>query len=213
MKITVFISGRGSTLNALLEKDSNSYQIVQVISNKPEALGLHYAQTHNIPTFILNIDDFHTSKALNILNTYNPDLIILSGFMRILPASFLKNYANRIINIHPSLLPKYKGLHTHQRVIEAKEKYHGASIHFVIPALDEGPLIAQVRIKIPENSNPSALADYLLPFEHLLMTQVVEQIASGDIQLPKGETLSHEKALYFKGIYTEGTPKLILQKT
>ena len=145
-KTIVFISGNGSNLQNIIEKievDFIKMDIIAVISDNPEAKGLIKAQAAGIKTLIINTSDEYINRLFVLIDSHPIDLIILSGFMKILPKSFTDKYRGKIINLHPSLLPKFKGLNTHEKVLDSKEKYHGASVHFVTSELDSGPIIIQ----------------------------------------------------------------------
>jgi phosphoribosylglycinamide formyltransferase 1 len=189
MQFVVLISGRGSNLAAIIDAVS-SYQITGslagVISDNPEAPGLAYAKAHNIPTYVveqksyMNTARFEANLA-QIINQLDTNLIVLAGFMKILSTNFVRNYLGKIINIHPSLLPKYKGLNTHERALEAGDTQHGASVHFVTADLDSGPVIAYSEVPISATDNPSSLESKVLLKEHILYPQVIQWFASGDI--------------------------------
>ena len=172
MKIVVFISGRGSNLNALLD-DENGYKVSHVICNRREAKGLQLAQNRGVTnTFI----DWSNSKqaesiASTVIEEETPGLIVLAGFMRILSTEFTAKYKNKIINIHPSLLPDYPGLNTHQRVLDDNKSMHGASVHFVDGLLDHGQVISQTHIKVQPNDTATSLANKLISKEHKLGKQ------------------------------------------
>jgi len=145
----VLISGSGSNLQSLIDESKNiNLEISCVISNNPDAYGLERAKKANIETKILDHNEFSSRESYDeslkeIIEKFNPEVIILAGFMRILTANFVNHFLGKVLNIHPSLLPKYPGLHTHQRAIDAGDKAHGVSVHFVTPELDGGPIIAQ----------------------------------------------------------------------
>ena len=175
-KIVVLISGSGSNLQAIIENCNAKYinaEIISVISNNPNAYGLERAASANIDSIVINNKDFISrdhfdSKLIKILDDLNPDLIILAGFMRILTEKLTNKYIGKIINIHPSLLPKYPGLNTHERVIENQDLVHGVSIHFVSSKLDCGPLIAQGEIKTKKHDDIRHLVERIHKVEHLI---------------------------------------------
>ena len=196
LRVVVLISGNGSNLQAIIDKivvDNIAAEIVAVISNKADAYGLTRAKNAGIPVEIINHvdhesrDDFDKTLQ-NIIDNYQADLVVLAGFMRILTNDFVNHYAGRMINIHPSLLPKYQGLHTHRRVLESGEKEHGASVHFVTPELDSGPVILQAKIQIEENDTEDSLAQRVHQVEHLIYPQVVKWFAEQRLSL-EGETV------------------------
>lgn len=182
MRVVVFISGRGSNLQALLEQQNN-YTISHVISNCSQAAGLQIAQDYGVATTVISWRDPKQAetKALALLNDINPDLIVLAGFMRVLSADFVSNFPFKIINIHPSLLPLYPGLNTHQRALNNQQSIHGATVHFVDQYLDQGRSISQCQIKITAEDTAETLAHRLLSKEHQLLTTTVNKIASGEI--------------------------------
>ncbi len=184
----VLISGNGSNLQAIIDNsDKISINIQCVISDNKNALGLQRAKKANIATHI--IDSSHKSSAefdnelINFIDNLAPSLLILAGFMRILTTKFIKKYLGKTINIHPSLLPKFKGLNTHQRAIDNKEKIHGASIHFVNNKLDSGAIIAQKIINIDANDNKVTLADKVLAQEHKLYSEVISWFSTNRLKL------------------------------
>lgn len=182
MRIVVFISGRGSNLRALLEQQKH-YTVVHVISNRSQAAGLQIARDDAIPSTVIPWNDCQQAenRALEILHEINPDLIVLAGFMRVLSADFVANFPRKIINIHPSLLPLYPGLNTHQRALDDGRTQHGATVHYVDQHLDRGHSISQCHIKITAKDNAETLATRLLSKEHKLLTTTVDHIATGQI--------------------------------
>ena len=195
LKIAVFISGTGSNLASILKnQDKYHYQVVLVVSNKANAKGLEFAKQYDVPVFTFKWDkkDTYLTIVQNQLQKYHVDLLVLAGFMRILPSDFINSYKNRIINIHPSLLPKYKGLHTHQQVIDNTDNIHGATVHYVTAELDAGKIIAQVKIKVPKNCDADTLAAALLFREHSLFPYTIGLIAENRVQW-------RDDKLYFDG--------------
>ena len=187
--IVVLISGKGTNLQALIDAShESSYRISAVISSKPNAIGLSRAATSGIDTYVLEPESFNSklefeeSLATRICEI-NPKLIVLAGYMRVLGPQFIKLFHGRIINIHPSLLPEYPGLNTHQRVLEDKKKIHGVSVHLVTEDLDGGPIIVQDRVDVLPDDTAESLARRALEREHIVYPQVVESIATGKIQL------------------------------
>ena len=166
--------------------------IAGVISNRPDAAGLTFASEAGIATRVVAHDDFAERDAFDAalaeaIDAFRPQLIVLAGFMRILGDAFINRFCGRMINVHPSLLPDFRGLHTHRRALEAGRKVHGASVHFVTPELDSGPVIAQVRIPVLPDDTPETLAARLLPHEHRLLPAVVELIATSRIEWRDGQ--------------------------
>lgn len=189
-KLAVLISGNGSNLQAIIDasKRGYPYDICVVLSNRTNVLGLTRATQAGIPTETLPHGSFqdreHFDRTLiERLDAYQPDLIVLAGFMRILSPIFINHYRNKIINIHPSLLPKYPGLDTHQRVIEAFDSEHGITIHFVTDELDGGPIIAQATFKINEDDTAESLEYKGHQIEHQMYPVIIRWIAEGRIQI------------------------------
>ena len=181
INIAVFISGRGSNLKSLIKhyKTKNPIIVVKlVISNKPKAKGLIYAKRSKIKSIVENFRNksFSEKKLLKKLSIHKIDLICLAGFMKILSKNFIKKFNNPILNIHPSLLPKYKGLNTHKRVIKKKEKYSGATVHLVSEKLDSGKIVLQKKIKISKNENEETLEKKVLKIEHVLYPKAIKKL-------------------------------------
>ena len=179
----IFISGRGTNLKSLISfshKKISPIKIDLVFSNKRKASGLKFAKEKKIKILLLNKKFFYNSerKLVKILNEKNIELICLAGFMKILSSNFIKRFKGRIINIHPSLLPKYKGLNTHKRVLEKKENYTGCSVHFVNSKLDSGKIILQKKVKILKKDNEKKLAKRVLSLEHKVYPQAIMKIFS-----------------------------------
>jgi len=190
-RIVVLISGNGSNLQSIIDEVHNQpfpARIVAVISNKSEAFGLERAKKQGIESICIPHGDFKTRQEFDKtlqenIASFNPDLIVLAGFMRILSTSFIRFFKNKIINIHPSLLPKYPGLDTHRRALEAKDKEHGCSIHLVTEELDAGPIIAQSKLTITMNETERNLKSKVQTLEHQLYPNIVKKICSGEIHL------------------------------
>ncbi|MCF6318906.1 MAG: phosphoribosylglycinamide formyltransferase [Proteobacteria bacterium] len=192
-KIAVFISGTGSNLQSIIEKQAKyPYQVSLVFCNNEQAKGLEIARTYDIPTYIFkwDKDDVNLTKIHNRIRQANCQLIVLAGFMKILPKGFIESFKNQIINIHPSLLPKYPGLHTHQQVLDNGDKVHGATVHYVNAQLDAGKIISQSRIEILDDDNKDTLAARLLFREHSLLPHTISIIAQNRVKW-------HENELYF----------------
>lgn len=193
-KATVLISGNGSNLQALIDaRDQGRLDIdlVNVISNKADARGLERAARAKIPSTILDHRGFSDrnefDRALAVVTSAaKPDLVILAGFMRIIGPGMLDHFAGRIINLHPSLLPLYRGTDTYQRAIDAGDSEHGASIHFVTEELDGGPVISQVRIPVLANDDKDSLAARLAPMEHRLLVSTIELFSWHDVECRNG---------------------------
>lgn len=187
--IVVLISGKGTNLQALIDASHrSSYKISAVISNKAQAIGLSRAEISGIDTYVIEQEsfdsklEFEESLATRI-SEINPKLIVLAGFMKVLGPQFVKLFRGKIINIHPSLLPEYPGLNTHQRVLEDNKKIHGVSVHLVTEDLDGGPIIAQDSVHVLPNDTAESLAKRVLEREHIIYPKVVESLAVGKIQL------------------------------
>lgn len=176
------ISGRGTNLAALIRaRDAGELPVALsgVISNRPEAPGLALAADAHIPTRIVDHRDFpdrasHDAAVAAALDDFAPELIVMAGYLRILTDEFVRRYLGRLINLHPSLLPRYPGLGTHQAVLDHGDREHGASVHFVTPELDAGPVIAAVRMPVRADDDAHSLARRLLPLEHRLLVRTVE---------------------------------------
>ena len=201
LPLVVLISGSGSNLQAIIDRIGQGLpaRIEAVISNQPSAFGLERARLAGIETRVLDHRDYpereHYDQALgDLVSSFNPKLIILAGFMRILSPGFVRRFQGRMLNIHPSLLPRYRGLHTHQRALDAGDDEHGASVHFVTDELDGGPLILQARVDIEPGDDADTLAARVLTREHIIYPRVIEWIAEGRLRL------KHEQVLM------DGTP-------
>lgn len=194
-RVVVLLSGSGSNLQALIDTQaSSSYEIVAVISNKQDAFGLQRAAKHGIATETLSHRDFASresfdSKLAKLVDSFKPDLVVLAGFMRILTAPFVALFAGRLVNIHPSLLPEFPGMNTHQRALDAGVSEHGASVHFVTEELDGGPVIARRKVSVTADDTAESLAAKVLTEEHKLYPEVVEWFARGELSLTAGQAL------------------------
>lgn len=180
-KIVILISGRGSNMEALIAaRDAGTLpvNIVAVISNRVEAEGLETAAKSGITTHFINHKAFagreaFDSRLAQCIDEFEPDLVVLAGFMRILSDGFVRHYEGRLINIHPSLLPSFPGLHTHQRALEEGVRIHGCTVHFVTPALDNGPIIVQAAVPVLPGDTEEALAERVLREEHRVYPQAI----------------------------------------
>ena len=182
----VFISGRGSNLKSLVnffKKKNSPIFIKLIVSNNPKAKGLIYAQKSKIKKYIVKVKnkEILEKNLLKKLLSNNINLICLAGFMKILSGNFIKNFTKPILNIHPSLLPKYKGLNTHERVIKNKEKYSGSTVHLVNAKLDSGKIILQSEIKISKNENEKSLERKVLKIEHKLYPKAIEKFINSNL--------------------------------
>ena len=191
MRIVCLISGGGTNLQALIDWQANGLlgdaRIVAVISNTAAALGLERAGNAGIPTKILSQRDFSNRCAfdhalIQFIDVYEPNLVVLAGFMRILTSGFVTHYERRLINIHPSLLPKYKGLNTHKRALGAGDKNAGATVHWVTPELDAGDIIRQVKVPISREDTEETLKAKVLNAEHSLYPSVIRDLSLGLIK-------------------------------
>lgn len=191
LPLVALISGSGSNLQAILDGVSAGtlpVDIRAVISNEPAAFGLQRAAKAGIPTRVLGHRGFPSRAAYDqalreLLDDFAPGLVVLAGFMRILTPDLVGAYRGRMLNIHPSLLPHYRGLHTHQRVLEAGDRLHGASVHFVTEELDGGPLILQIRVPVEDGDDPERLGARVLRHEHRIYPQVIRWFAEGRLRL------------------------------
>jgi phosphoribosylglycinamide formyltransferase-1 len=199
-KVVVLISGSGSNLQALLDslEPGNPAHICAVISNRAEAYGLTRAAQAGITTRVLDHRHFEGREAFDaalveLIDSFDADLVVLAGFMRILTPTFVRHYAGRLLNIHPSLLPKYKGLHTHQRALEAGDREHGCSVHFVTEELDGGPLVVQAVVPVQADDTAETLAQRVHQQEHRIYPMAMRWFAEQRLRLtPDGAMLDGE---------------------
>lgn len=202
MAIIVLISGNGSNLQAMIDA---GISISAVVSNNPHAFGLTRAAQANIPTHTLNHTDYSSRKTFDqaliaLIDQYQPTLVVLAGFMRILSEDFVNHFYGFLINIHPSLLPKHRGLDTHRRVLAEGDKVHGISIHYVSNDLDAGPLIAQAQIEVYPNDTEASLKTKTQKLEHRLYPDIITKINDGRICLTQDQVLFDGKPLASTGI-------------
>jgi len=189
--VVVLLSGTGSNLQAMIDSFKgvdNPVRIRAVISNRADAFGLQRARDAGIEARVLDHKAFEGREAfdaalIELIDTFQPKLVVLAGFMRILSATFVRHYQGRLLNIHPSLLPLYKGLHTHQRVLEAGDSEHGCSVHFVTEELDGGPLVVQAVIPVELNDSPASLAHRVHAQEHEIYPLAIRWFAEGRLSL------------------------------
>lgn len=201
LPVAVLVSGRGSNLAALIEAreaDGLPVEFTLVASDKADAPALRHAEAHGIPTLALDPKSFASRREFDEALFANvaasgAQLVVLAGYMRIIDASVTAAWAGRMINIHPSLLPKYRGLHTHRRAIKAGDAEHGTSVHFVSAELDGGPVIAQAHIEVLDDDTEETLAERLLPREHRLLVACVDAIARGAVRECDGKVLFHDR--------------------
>lgn len=194
-KIVILISGRGSNMEALIAaRDAGQLpvEIAAVISNRADAKGLETATAAGIATRVVDHKQFDGREAFDAalaecIDGFAPDLVVLAGFMRILTEGFVRHYDGRLINIHPSLLPSFPGLHTHQKAIDEGVRIHGCTVHFVTPALDHGPVILQAAVPVLDGDDAATLATRVLRQEHRIYPQAVRWFAEGRISLVEGK--------------------------
>jgi len=187
LRLVVLISGRGSNFIAIHKAIAEQHiraDIVAVISNRADAAGLDYAKQAGIPTHVIEHQGFPDRESfdremMRVIDSYQPGLVVLAGFMRILSGAFVRHYRGRLINIHPSLLPKYPGLNTHQRAIDAGEQVHGATVHFVEEEVDSGEIIIQAKVPVLASDTKEKLAARVLEQEHRIYPAAVRWIADG----------------------------------
>ena len=186
-RITVLVSGRGSNLAALLaamREGALVGEITRVIANNPDATGVAVARTHGVETTVLDHREFTSREAFDTalalaVDGERPDLVVLAGFMRVLGAPFVRRYADRLLNVHPSLLPLYPGLHTHRRALADGARIHGCTVHFVTPEVDVGPIIAQGAVPVQDDDDEASLAARVLAQEHVLLPAAVRWFCEG----------------------------------
>ena len=186
--IVILISGRGSNMQALVQAAIPGTQVAAVISNRADAAGLAWAAAQGLATAGLSHRDYHSREdydaaLMALIDTYAPDLVVLAGFMRILTPAFCRHYQGRLINIHPSLLPAFTGLDTHQRALEAGCRVAGCTVHFVTPELDCGPVIVQGAVPVLDNDTAATLAERVLAVEHQVLPQAVADFVSGSLSI------------------------------
>ena len=190
-RIVILLSGRGSNLQAIHQACSTEgwpAQVVAVISNRPTAEGLAWAAAQGLATVALDHRQQASREAFDAalaqsIDAFAPDLVVLAGFMRILGDAFVLRYAGRLLNIHPSLLPAFAGLHTHQRAIDAGCKLAGCTVHFVTPTLDHGPIVAQALVPVLPDDTAGSLSDRVLAAEHVIYPRAVRWFVEGQLRL------------------------------
>jgi phosphoribosylglycinamide formyltransferase-1 len=190
-RTAILISGRGSNMRALIEaarRPSYPAEIVLVLANRREAEGLDHARDHGVATAVVDHKIYAGREAFEgslqaMLVAHRIELLCLAGFMRLLTAGFVASWHGRILNIHPALLPAYRGLNTHARALADGVKIHGCTVHFVVPAVDEGPIIAQAAVAVCDDDSPATLSARVLQQEHQLYPLALELVASGQIEV------------------------------
>lgn len=200
-KIVILISGRGSNMQAILEAKLPC-TIAAVISNRADATGLEVAQARGIPIHVVAHRDYADRELFDAMltktiDTYQPDFVVLAGFMRILTATFVHHYHGKLINIHPSLLPAYSGMHTHARALQDGVKIHGCTVHFVTPDLDHGPIIIQAAVPVLSDDTEQSLSKRVLHEEHRIYPQALRWLCNDQVILnDQGKvTLPHRKQI------------------
>ncbi len=196
-KVVVLISGRGSNMLSLLDAhDDPSFpaEIVAVIANRPDASGLEKAAARNVATAVVDHKLYSSRENFEreldeTIRSYSPDWVCLAGFMRILTPWFVERWSGRLLNIHPSLLPLFRGTHTHRQAIDAGVRIHGCTVHFVVPELDAGPIIAQAAVPVRPDDTEESLADRVLAQEHILYPQALASVARGKARLESGKVV------------------------
>jgi phosphoribosylglycinamide formyltransferase-1 len=195
-RVAVLISGRGSNMVSLIEAAHDpAYpaEIVLVLSNRADAAGLPHARAQGITTAVVDHAPFGQDREAferavqAVLDEHRIDIVCLAGFMRLFTPWLVRRWEGRMLNIHPALLPAFKGLHTHERALAAGVKEHGATVHFVVPEMDAGPIIAQGRVKVADDDSPDTLAARVLAEEHRLYPQALKRVALGQVTLVDGE--------------------------
>lgn len=209
-RVVALISGRGSNLQALIDAAQRGglpARLVAVISNRPEAAGLERAQHAGIETTAIDHTKFPDRDSFDralreTIDRFEPHLVVLAGFMRILGADIVDHYAGRMLNIHPSLLPRYRGLDTHQRALDAGDTVHGCSVHFVTNELDGGPVIVQAQVPVIDGDNADTLADRVLTQEHVIYPLAVRWFAEGRLQMKDNRVLLDGLPLAHPPVFT-----------
>ena len=191
LSLAVLLSGNGTNFQSIVDSIENGHlkaAIKIVISNKKDAFGLKRAENHSIKNLVIDHKDFEDRKSYDqklkeVIQEESVDFIILAGFMRILGSDFVKNFPNKIINIHPSLLPKYPGLNTHKKVIENKDKEHGVTVHLVDEGLDSGPIIGFIKIKVDDKEKENDLINKIHKIEHFIYPEILSELQEGRISI------------------------------
>ncbi|USU15441.1 phosphoribosylglycinamide formyltransferase [Paraburkholderia fungorum] len=190
-KLVILISGRGSNMEAIVRACADEgwpAQVAAVIANRPDAAGLAFAASHGIATAVVDHRQFPDRESFDAalarqIDSFAPDLVVLAGFMRVLTAGFVDRYAGRMLNVHPSLLPSFPGLKTHQQALDAGVRLHGASVHFVTSQLDHGPIVAQAAVPVEAGDTPAMLAERVLATEHVIYPRAVRWFVEGRLAL------------------------------
>ena len=208
--VVILISGRGSNLQAILDARLPA-RIAAVVSNNPDAAGLELARAAGIPTQVVDHRG-HTAREdfdrllMQAIDAHAPDLVVLAGFMRVLTEGFVRHYSGRMINIHPSLLPAFPGLNTHQKAIEAGVRIHGCTVHFTAPDVDSGPIIVQAAVPVQPDDTEERLAARVLAEEHRVYPQAVRWFLEGRLRLGPNGTVTVDAAHAPQGALTSPAP-------
>lgn len=210
-KIVILISGRGSNMEAIVRAAIPGADIAAVIANKPSAAGLAFARAHGVAAEVVDHTAYASREAFDAalaaaIDRHAPDLVVLAGFMRVLGDDFVRRYEGRLINIHPSLLPSFPGLHTHRKALEAGVKLHGATVHFVTPTLDCGPIIAQAAVAVAADDTEASLAARVLEQEHLIYPQAVRWFVEDRLQV-HGSRVTVRDAIWPAGGWVAPSPE------
>lgn len=208
-RLVILISGRGSNMQAIvsmIEEQGLPAQVCAVISNQIDAEGVNWAKERGVATACISHRDFATradfdQALLQEIDNYQPDYVLLAGFMRVLSPFFVEHYHGRLINIHPSLLPSFPGLRTHEQALEAGVQCHGSTVHFVTPVLDHGPIIAQSIVPVLASDTPDTLAERVLATEHVVYTEAVRWLIQGQVHLDAHDKVQvnglEQRSFYF----------------
>lgn len=207
-RIVILISGSGSNMQAIAEactKREIDGEIVAVISNRPGVMGLDRATSFGVPTQVVDHTEYSSREEFDVhlmraIDEYTPDLVVLAGFMRILTPDFVRRYKGRMLNIHPSLLPKYKGLDTHKRALEAGDKEHGVTVHFVSEDLDGGPNVIQAVVPVLDDDNIDTLRTRVQVQEHVIYPIAVKWFVEGRLTMEKGDAYFDNEMLPDSGV-------------
>lgn len=207
-RIVILISGTGSNMVTIAEQARAGEipgLVAAVICNRPDAAGIQHARDRDLPTEVLDHKEFDSREAFDaalipVIDQYQPDLVVLAGFMRILSADFVRHYQGRMLNIHPSLLPKYQGLNTHQRAIDAGDKEHGVSVHFVTEELDGGPVVIQAAVPVLEDDDAATLQRRVQQQEHVIYPIAVKWFVEGRLKMSDTGVTLDKQALPANGV-------------
>lgn len=210
VRTAILISGRGSNMQALADAardDDYPAEIVLIASNRPDAAGLEWAKARGLPTLAIDHKNYANREAFeaalqNALASARTELVALAGFMRLMTADFVEHWRDRMINIHPSLLPSFKGLHTHERALDAGVKIAGCTVHFVRPKMDEGPIIGQAAVPVLSGDDPDTLAARVLAAEHRLYPASLKLVAGGQVRVEGEKTVIFQNSNLSSPIYS-----------